>query len=443
MNEVNFDGLVGPTHNYAGLAFGNTASINNAGIVANPKQAALQGLQKMYMLTQLGVPQAVMPPHARPNWGLLHSLGFSGEPMHMLEEAYKANPELLSVVYSAASMWTANMATVSPSSNTRDGRVHFTVANLTTNLHRAQEADFSYSLLQKIFFDEKYFCVHQPVAAYRDLADEGAANHSVLCQDYSLPGVELFVYGRDGLDANNKIKTIYPARQTKLSSLAITQKHLLNPEYVLFLQQNPLAIDHGAFHNDVVFVANKNVILCHEQALLGWAKAQTKLRNFFNDDCYFINISAKQLTLQQAVQTYLFNSQIISLSTGSMLLLAPLECENSVPVQEIIAAIIAADNPIKEVRYVDCRQSMLNGGGPACLRLRVILTAEQQASCLAQVFLTGELYKKLLAWINRHYRDRLAIEDLLDPYLYMEAEVALDELTKILNLGAIYPFQQI
>ncbi|EGF31557.1 Succinylarginine dihydrolase, partial [Oxalobacteraceae bacterium IMCC9480] len=56
--EFNFDGLVGPSHNYAGLSFGNVASFNNVKSVSSPKQAALQGLAKMRALAARGFAQA-------------------------------------------------------------------------------------------------------------------------------------------------------------------------------------------------------------------------------------------------------------------------------------------------------------------------------------------------------------------------------------------------
>ena len=58
--EANFDGLVGPTHNYAGLSVGNVASLNNAKNTSNPKQAAKQGLAKMKALADLGMVQGVL-----------------------------------------------------------------------------------------------------------------------------------------------------------------------------------------------------------------------------------------------------------------------------------------------------------------------------------------------------------------------------------------------
>ena len=85
--EANIDGLVGPTHNYAGLSFGNVASGMHAGKAANPRAAVLQGLQKMRELADLGIPQFVLPPHPRPNARLLASLGLRGNVKQMLAQA--------------------------------------------------------------------------------------------------------------------------------------------------------------------------------------------------------------------------------------------------------------------------------------------------------------------------------------------------------------------
>lgn len=424
--EFNFDGLVGPTHNYAGLALGNIASQTNAGLISNPKQAAKQSLEKMRMLMELGIPQAVLPPQLRPNLDLLRDLGFTGNPENLLQQAYNYQPALLATCFSASSMWTANMATVSSSCNTGDNKTHFTPANLISNLHRAQEASFNYKLLKKFFNNDNFFVIHQPLPGDRDLSDEGDANHSILCRDYGSSGLEMFVYGQAGLK--------FPARQTKLASSSVMRNHKLDLNRTLLLQQNPLAIDAGVFHNDVICVINKNVILYHSQAFINFAPAKKQITEFFNSDCFFLEITPEQLSLEEAVKTYLFNSQLISLPNGDMALIAPIECQNSVRAKAVIDHIIASNNPIKIVKYVDCRQSMLNGGGPACLRLRVVLTAEQQQAMHQGIILDHDLYNKLNIWIDKHYRDKLEPKDLLDPRLVNESFVALDELTRMLNL---------
>ncbi len=440
--EYNFDGLVGPTHNYAGLSFGNIASQYNAGATANPKLAAKQGLQKMYTLMHLGVPQAVLPPQQRPNLCLLKELGFTGTTEQLLRQAHKTNPALLSVVYSAASMWTANIATVSPGCNTIDGRVHFTPANLSYNLHRAQESQFSYKLLKKIFDDTQHFMVHPPLPGFRDLSDEGAANHSLLCQEYGKPGLELFVYGRNGLDDKTQTPLIYPARQTRLASLAIGQRHGVHSNLQCYIEQNPLAINAGVFHNDVVFVANKNVLFYHAQAFLKWPVMKQQILDFFDGNCHFITVTNNELTIGESVETYIFNSQLVSLPDNTMALIVPAECANSKQATQVLESVIAGNNPIKHIKYVQCRESMRNGGGPACLRLRVVLSPEQQVFN-KELIMTENLYQQLDAWIEKHYRDRLSNDDFLDPNLVYEVNSALESLTKILHLGSIYPFQQI
>lgn len=436
MSEINFDGLVGPTHNYAGLAYGNVASMHNANMTSSPKQAALQGLSKMHLLMQLGIPQAVLPPAKRPNLHLLQELGFSGAPLAMLEQAYKISPQLLAAVYSASSMWAANAATISPSCNTADNKVHITPANLAYNLHRAQECAFYTKVLKAIFKDANFFVHNKPIMSARDLCDEGAANHSVLCSDYNKPGLELFVYGRMGLD-DNKTHNKYIGRQTKLASVANILNHKLNLANTMTLAQSAAAINAGAFHNDVVFVANKNVLFYHANAFENWHEHKEHIRRFFNDDCYFIEISNAELSLQEAVTTYLFNSQLISVG-NKMLLIAPEECRHTENALHVIQQVISANNPITDVKFVECRESMQNGGGPACLRLRVILTEAEQKSCLQSVFLTEDLYQQLCAWVNKHYRDALIPKDLLAPQLIQEVEYALDELSKILQLPNIY-----
>jgi succinylarginine dihydrolase len=440
--EYNFDGLVGPTHNYAGLAFGNVASLTNAGSISSPKQAALQGLAKMRVLMDLGIPQAVLPPQLRPNLELLRNLGFSGSAEKILQQAFKLQPRLLAACYSAASMWAANAATVSPSCDTADHKLHITPANLLYNLHRAQESEFNYKLFNKIFADPKHFVVHKPLLGTRDLSDEGAANHSYICKDYGQSGLELFVFGRQGLDDNALQPILFPARQTKLASSSIAMQHQLNEMHTLMLQQNPAAIDAGVFHNDVVFVANKNVLFFHATAFLQTQELKARLDNLFGQEYFLIEVNSNEIAINEAVSTYVFNSQLVSLPTSNeMVLILPKECEHSGVVNSYLKNLITKNTPIKQLHFVECRESMRNGGGPACLRLRVILDAAEQQAMHQGIILTEQLYNSLVAWVNKHYREILKPEDLLDPHLANEVQYALEELTQLLKLGNIYAFQ--
>jgi len=137
--EVNFDGLIGSTHNYGGLSDGNLASSRHAGKTAYPKKAALQGLDKMRHLHDRGLWQGVLPPHQRPFLPAIRSLGYAGNDKQVFEKVWKDDPQLARNMMSASSMWAANAATVSPSSDTQDRIMHLTPANLSTMLHRSIE----------------------------------------------------------------------------------------------------------------------------------------------------------------------------------------------------------------------------------------------------------------------------------------------------------------
>src|SRR4249920_4113644 len=172
--EINFDGIPGPSHNYSGLAEGNLASEKHAHRVANPQAAALQGLAKMRALAARGYAQAVLPPHERPAVDALRALGFVGTDAAIIATAARDAPRLLAACSSAAAMWVANAATVSPSADTGDGRVHLTPANLVSYFHRSLEAATTTRVLRAIFADAKHFTVHDPLPAAPQLSDEGA-----------------------------------------------------------------------------------------------------------------------------------------------------------------------------------------------------------------------------------------------------------------------------
>jgi len=445
--EVNFDGLVGPTHNYSGLSTGNLASTRNKAQVSSPLGAVLQGLEKMKRLSDLGLRQAVLPPQERPLVPALRQLGFSGTDEAVLEKAHSAAPELLSAVSSASSMWTANAATVSPSADTSDGKVHFTPANLVSKFHRSLEPPTTAAVLRAIFRDERRFSHHDPLPATAAFGDEGAANHTRFCAEYGGPGVEFFVYGRQALRAGQPEPRRFPARQTLEAASAIARLHGLDPARVVLAQQNPEAIDAGVFHNDVAGVGNRDVYFHHEESLVDRDGTLELLRARFRAACggelREIRVPAASVSLPDAVKSYLFNGQLISPPSGGMALVLPHECETTPSVAAYLQELVSdTTQPIRTVLFMDLKQSMSNGGGPACLRLRVVLTDEEIRATNPRVFLTDALYGELTAWARKHYRDRLSPDDLRDPALLRESRAALDELTRILGLGAVYAFQR-
>ncbi|MEH6624808.1 MAG: N-succinylarginine dihydrolase [Motiliproteus sp.] len=440
--EANFDGLVGPTHNYSGLSFGNIASDVNRNYPSNPKQAAKQGLSKMKLLMDMGLVQGVFPPQERPDIYTLKTLGFSGSEGQILARAANQAPGLLAACSSASSMWAANAATVSPSPDSEDQRVHFSTANLLSNIHRAIETATTERILRACFADPRHFVHHPPLPAATQLSDEGAANHNRLCNDYGDPGVQLFAYGSDDFNSGVSSPQLFPARQSYQASCAIARRHRLDPSKVVFAQQNPAAIDQGVFHNDVIAVCNRNLLFCHQRAFVDQPQLYQTLSEKMTAELQIIEVKDQQLSIEKAVSSYLFNSQLISLDEHRMCLIVPQECQHDSEVKNILDQLIDGDNPIDTYQALDLKQSMRNGGGPACLRLRVVLSKPQLAAVNSGIILNNTLYAQLNNWIDRHYRDRLSDADLADPQLLFESRVALDELTQLLNLGAIYKFQK-
>ncbi|QUX93022.1 N-succinylarginine dihydrolase [Marinomonas sp. A3A] len=443
--EANFDGLVGPTHNYSGLSFGNVASLNNSARPSNPKAAAKQGLVKMKALADMGFVQGVLAPHERPHIPTLRRLGFSGTDAYILEQAAKQAPKLLAAVSSASCMWTANAATVSPSGDTSDKRVHFTPANLVNKFHRSIEHETTGAILQATFSDDKHFAHHPALPSVDHFGDEGAANHTRFCHGYGEQGIEFFVYGMEAFNYNAPHPAKFPARHTLEASQAVARRHGLSADQVVYAQQNPSVIDAGVFHNDVIAVGNRNAHFYHQEAFLDTAKMKQDLLTAWGDRAskfHLIEVPSDAVSVQDCIQSYLFNSQLLSRGDDDMVLVVPGECENNTAVWTYLNSLVAGQSPINEIKVFDLKQSMSNGGGPACLRLRVALTQAEQAAINPSTLMNNTLFELLNTWVDKHYRDELHEKDLADPQLLIESRNALDELTQIMNLGSVYEFQR-
>lgn len=439
--EVNYDGLIGPTHNYGGLSTGNLASAKNKGLIASPRAAALQGLQKMKLMADAGLIQGVLPPQARPNIPELRLMGFSGSDVDVLANAWRENPVLVRNMSSASSMWSANAATVSPSADCADGRLHLTPANLSTMLHRSIEHEQTGRALRAAFPDA---VVHDALPMQSTYSDEGAANHVRLCADQGSAGVELFVYGRDAL--SGLADTKFPSRQTLQAGRIIATRHQLSGARTVFAQQAAKVIDAGAFHNDVVCVGARQCLFYHEHAFedtAGTLRAIGKAaEGLFTPQ--FVEVSNEEVPIKDAISAYLFNSMLVQLPEQERLtLIAPTETQDNPHTKAYCDKLVAGNGPIGEVKYVDVRQSMRNGGGPACLRLRVVLTDAELAAANPKMLLDDMLFTQLSNWVTKHYRVDMAPDDLGDPKLMRESFTALDALTGIMGLGSdFYPFQR-
>jgi succinylarginine dihydrolase len=412
--EINFDGIIGPSHNYSGLSLGNLASSTNKGNVSHPRAAALQGVEKMRHNLRLGLAQGVFLPHPRPDRVWLAELATSVE---------EVPASLRPAAFSASAMWAANAATVSPAPDTRDGRCHLTVANLRTMAHRSHEWPATLAQLKLAFANEQHFAVHAPVPA--TFGDEGAANHMRLGTSHASAGVEIFVYGQRG--------GAFPTRQHVEASRAIARFHRLDPDRTLFVCQSEEAIAAGAFHNDVVAVANENVLLAHELAFEDRADFYTSLRRLL-PDVHILEVPAAAVSLEDAIRSYLFNAQLVTLPEGGMGLILPEEARETPSVWDWLKDMVAGNGPVRKLFVVDVRQSMANGGGPACLRLRVVA----DPSHVDRRFIVNQAKLDGIAGvISDHWPERIAPEDLLKPELWAQMEGARLALLEELGLAEL------
>ncbi|MFN3945377.1 MAG: N-succinylarginine dihydrolase [Allosphingosinicella sp.] len=415
MQEINFDGIIGPSHNYSGLSIGNVASTTNKGAVSHPRAAALQGVDKMRHNLRLGLAQGLFLPHRRPDRHWLAELATSVE---------EVPASLRPAAFSASAMWAANAATVSPAPDTADGRCHLTAANLRTMAHRSHEWPETLAQLRLAFADPDHFQVHAPIPA--TFGDEGAANHMRLAPAHDAPGVEIFVYGVRGRD--------YPVRQHIEASNAIARSHRLDLDRTLFVAQSEEAIAAGAFHNDVVAVANETVLFCHELAFEDRPAFYTQIHRLM-PKAEIVEVPASAVSLEDAIRSYMFNAQLVTLPDGQgMALILPEEARETPSVWTWLQDMVADNGPIRQLKVVDVRQSMANGGGPACLRLRVVANP---AAVDPRFMADAARLDRISACIAEHWPEEIAPADLLEPALWDRLDQARTALYRLLDLDEL------
>ncbi len=423
--ELNIDALVGPTHHFGGLGVGNVASLEHQHQVSNPKKAALAGLAKADLVSRLGVPQYLWLPPLRPRWDLLEQLGFCGSRDDQIKQALDLCPEALSAAFSSAYMWAANSATVAPSIDAADGRYHVTLANLISSWHRSSEArerlkDFQW--ITKRFPNQ---ALHTTLPSVVPLRDEGAANHMRLCDSSAEIGFHIFVYGEaTGSEALEPVARRFFPRQTLAACQAIARNHCLDPERTFFLRQHPRAIDAGVFHNDVIATSNQGLLIHHE---LAFENADAEIHRL--EEAFFrhvghplrrIQVPSHELSLEDAVRSYFFNSQILAgdASVGdnaSMAIVCPNQCLRLTPASHLIDRLISDSSvPIREAHYVSVDESMAGGGGPACLRLRMTVETEILDRIDRRLRATPENLDRLGSAIQSAYPESCKLEDFAD-----------------------------
>jgi succinylarginine dihydrolase len=246
-----------------------------------------------------------------------------------------------------------------------------------------------------------------------------------LAPAHDQPGFEIFVYGVSGGP--------FPARQHLEASKAVARLNRLDPKRTFFAQQSEEAIAAGAFHNDVVAVANERVLLAHEQAFADKgaliAACEREVSGF-----EYVEVPAADVPLADAIRSYLFNAQLVTPPDGQPTLIVPSEARETPTVWRWIERHVAGNGPIRRVEVVDVRQSMANGGGPACLRLRVVA----DPGTIDPRFLADEpKLDRIAEVIRREWPEQIHHQELQRPALIADIERARAALLDALDLSEL------
>lgn len=428
--DVQVDRIVGPTHHFGGLGIGNVASIKNEGEVSNPAAAALQGLDKMRLVASLGAPQMILPPQRRPNLRFLRRLGFRSSNSDVLRQAFDEEPRVLSATMSCSSMWTANAATVSAAVDNHCQELTMTVANLNSSVHRALEARETLADLRHCFPFAKVAPAMRGGTAMRD---EGAANHMRLGSGDAKAGLHVLVYGDQA-----PLPTKHFARQSRLLCRAVARSHGLPDENTFLLKQHPDAIDAGAFHNDVVAASHHGLMIFHEKAFYDATDSLNNMAEryqaIYDHKPTFIKVAEADLSLSDAISTYLFNSQILSnVNPGKPpVILCPIQVRENICANKLVQNW-CDEGVFDEIHFVDLAQSMSGGGGPACLRLRVPLEQKRLADLRENCLWSEELDSRLRNIIREHYPTEATLADLADINFVRQTQRATEEIHRLLR----------
>ncbi|WP_310474063.1 N-succinylarginine dihydrolase, partial [Sandarakinorhabdus sp.] len=199
----------------------------------------------------------------------------------------------------------------------------------------------------------------------------------------------------------------------------------------LFVAQSQTAIDAGAFHNDVVAVANGNVLFAHEHAFADAAGLKADVARRM-PDAITIEVPDSAVSLEDSIKSYLFNSQLLTLPDGSMALVLPKEAEETPSVKAYLAALVEGNGPIRAAHFVDVRESMQNGGGPACLRLRV---AADPATVDPRFLLDEAKAARLERLVEHWWPETIGPADMANPDLWRQVKAARAALLAELELS--------
>jgi len=145
----------------------------------------------------------------------------------------------------------------------------------------------------------------------------------------------------------------------------------------------------------------------------------------------YVEVPASDVPLADAIRSYLFNAQLVTPPDGQPTLIVPSEARETPTVWRWLEQHVAGNGPIRRVEVVDVRQSMANGGGPACLRLRVVA----DPATVDPRFLVDERKLDLIGGvIARTWPEQIHHEELQQPALIADIERARAALLDALEL---------
>lgn len=423
---VFLDALVGPSHHFGGIAFGNKASLAHQHQASNPRKAALESLEKMRLVYECGAKQLIIPPQVRPQLSTFKQLsGTRGFTKTNLDQLFQFAPQFLSALFSTSYMWQANAGIVSAACDAFDGLVHITPANLQSHFHRSEEVVQTAKQFKTLFEPIKKVKIHAPVSM--SFPDEGAANCIRFSSKKAESGLNFWVYSKSQFEHP---ATLFPARQSKEALQLIARKHKL--KHVLFAKQSEEAINAGVFHNDVIAMGIGTLLVVHKHAYDNQKKVlddlQEQAMHVLGEPLTIIEVSSRAMCLEEAVKSYVFNSQLIKKANGDIILLAPLTAKKYPSAKRLLAKLLKQSH-IKQVHYVPLEESMNNGGGPACLRLAMNLEKDIIQKIPKSYIFSIKRYHLLVEFVKTHYPDWIVLRHFKDPDFIQE----LHDIVKKLN----------
>jgi succinylarginine dihydrolase len=175
------------------------------------------------------------------------------------------------------------------------------------------------------------------------------------------------------------------------------------------------------------------VLFAHEKAFADRDRVASECERLF-PDVQLVEVPASEVPVADAVSSYLFNAQLVSPPDGETTLIVPSEARETASVWSWLQRHVAGNGPIRNLVVVDVRQSLANGGGPACLRLRV---AADPATVDPRFLVDEAKLDRIAAVIEQSWPAEIHSSELQDPKVVAAIESARASLYDSLDLAEL------